>query len=99
MALFTIIADHEDGASWFCQVRAESAAQALTSWAESLDHAPWKPFSEAHQDQILNQMDYDALQEDVATGIDHCRFLWRQDYVLYPEEKSLRVLVIKTVDL
>ena len=98
MAMFTIIADHDYGGSGFCQVRAESAGQALASWAESLGEAQWQRFSSAHQEQILNQMDRDALQEDVAAGIDGCRLLWRQDYVLYPEEKVLRVLVVKTAE-
>lgn len=98
MALFTIIADHEDGGSCFSQFQAESAAKALESWAESLEDARWLRFTEAHLEQILDQMDHDALQEEVAVNINNCRFLWQQDYVLYPEEKVLRVLIVKTAE-
>ena len=98
MSLFTIIADHEDGGSSFSQVRAESVAQALTSWVESLEGASWEHFTEAHCEQILDQMDQDALQEEVAWKINDCRFLWQQDYLLHPEEKLLRVLIVKTAE-
>lgn len=98
VAAFTLIVDHEDGASSFTQVEADSVRRALIEWAQRLDAPPWEGFSEEQRGQILNQIDGDALDEDVATAIEGCRFLWRQEYVLEPGGRILRVLVVKTAE-
>src|SRR5438552_5081026 len=99
MALFTIIADHEDGASSFSQVEADSVRQGLSQWAEKLESPPWEGFSEEQREDILGQIEDDANKEDLATNIEDCLHLWRQDYLLDPGGKILRVLIIKTAGL
>ena len=99
MALFTIIADHEDGASSFSQVDAGSVRQALIRWAEKLESPPWENFSSEQREDILEQIDDDTDDEDLASNIQGCRHLWRQDYLLDPGGKMLRVLIIRTADL
>jgi hypothetical protein len=98
MALFTVIADHEDGASSFSQVEAETVRGALIRWAEGLVAAPWDDFSETQREEIIEQIEQDADEESSSTGIEGCRFLWRENYLLSPGDRSLRVMIIKTAD-
>jgi hypothetical protein len=99
MALFTILADHDDGASSFSQVESDSVRGALIRWAERLEAPPWEGFSEAQRVEILDQIESDARREDSSTGIDGCRFLWREHYLLSPGDQCLRVLIIKTAEV
>jgi len=98
MALFTMLADHDDGASSFTQVHAGSVREALIQWANTLKAPPWEGFSEEQREDILDQIDDDAHREDLAACIDDCRFLWRQYYVVDPGEKCIRVVIIKTAE-
>lgn len=98
MALFTILADHDDGASSFRQVHANSLREALILWANTIENPPWEGFSEEQRDEILDQIDYDADGENVAGAIEGCRFLWNQVYVVDPGEKCIRVAVVKTAE-
>lgn len=93
--LFTIIADHQDGASQFRQ--SESVYSALVNWADELETVPWEGFSEDQREEILKQIYQDA-REDSLTVIEGCRNLWRQDYVVNPGERCLRLLIIQTVE-
>ena len=99
MALFTIIADHEDGASRFRQVHSNSLCEALIQWANLIESPPWDGFSEEQREEILDQIEDDEHREDMATCIDDCRFLWQQAYVVDPGDKFIRVLMIKTAEV
>jgi len=99
MPLFTILVDHENGASYFSQLEADTVRGALVRWAEKLEAPPWEGFSEDQRDEILDQIQQDTDEEKLSTGIDGCRFLWREDYALRPGDRCIRVLIVKTSDV
>ena len=96
MSLFTIIVDHEDGASSFRQVEADDVLAALRVWADTFTEMPWPGSVTDIKEQLMCQIEDDVDAEDISTSIRDCSSLWRTDYILEPGEKHLRVLVIKT---
>ena len=96
MPVFTVIVDHEDGASLFQQVEASDVLSALRLWADTLSEVPWPGDVSAYKEQLMTQIENHVEDEDTSVLIKGCSSLWRTDYILHPGEKHLRVLVIKT---